>query len=193
METEKRVEQLEKRLARAERRNWILLAVVLLAAGLMAVGAAKKPADVVDEYKAKAFVVVDANGTKRAELAMHKEAAPALRLYDGNSKNRIFLGASEDGPVFSLSDENGKTRANLDVSERGRPRFRLWDANGMERASLDVTEGGRPRFRLWDENHQARVWLYVAKHATRFYLHGEGGGGQAMPVSRCISPARGSA
>jgi len=70
---------------------------------------AKKQAElaVVNEVRARRFVLVDEAGRVRADLTAHK-TGPELDFYDQNGKGRAALGVTKDGPGLLLLDENGK-------------------------------------------------------------------------------------
>jgi hypothetical protein len=87
MTIEERVEKVEMELARAKRRNHLLLAGVLLAFVLLAAAMTAGTAGREDIVKVRQFTVVDKNGEVRALLAVVKDG-PWLRLYDENGNVR---------------------------------------------------------------------------------------------------------
>jgi hypothetical protein len=91
------------------------------------------------EVRAKSFVLVDANGETRARLYMSASAnGPGLTLYDASGKSRAMLAAAPDGPGLVLGDANGKLRAELGVTSNG-PGLQLNDASGFE-TDIGVTD-----------------------------------------------------
>jgi len=144
MTTEERLENLERELARAKRRNRCLLAAVLLGAGVVILAAAwiGTPEKALAANAAKAPTIIRANG---------------FIVEDANGKSRIMLAMTEDGPTLSLLDENGKGRAILNVI-RGVAILGLNDENGKPRAMLGVSKEG-PAIGLTDENGKTRVGL----------------------------------
>jgi len=166
MTTEERLENLERKLARAKRRNRWLLAAVLLGAGVVILAAAwiGTPEKVLAENAAKAavviranaFVVVDENGKARAELSMmvprggatEKFAAAmrekaALFLYDENGKTIAFLGFGLGGSMLELYDEQPKLRAALVTGKDGMA-LNLVDENGRPRATVGASVVTKP-------------------------------------------------
>jgi len=145
--TEERLENLERELARAKRRNRRLLAAVGLVAGVFAVAwivpgtdtahavagagianrAEAQGSGVPPVIRAGQFELVDGNGKVRAVLEVTKDR-PRLALYDETGKSRVILNASKHGPGLALFDENGRIRALLNVSKDG-PRLGLFGAD----------------------------------------------------------------
>ena len=76
-------------------------------------------------------------------------------LEDQNGKSRAELDVDKDGPGLALLDETGKPRVSLDVFKSG-PILNLLDADGKPRAILDVTNAG-PRLVLRDETGKT-IW-----------------------------------
>jgi len=150
MNTEERLANLERELARAKRRNRRLVVFALVAAGVAVVAAAwiGAPRKVLAESGAKAtnviraseFILEDADGNVRASLGISKDGS-GLSLYDENGKTRVALGISKDskgGPGLVLRDENGSFRAALGVAKVGAT-LDLWDKNGKLRAELGAS------------------------------------------------------
>ena len=150
MTTEERFERLERELSLAKRRTrWLSLAVVLTVAGLVvgwfdrgaAVGAESQQ-DALAEVRARAFVLVDATGQRRAALAVF-EAGPGLALYDATGQTRAALAVVEAGPTLALYDATGQSRAGLRVVEDG-ARLQLADAAGTPRVTLGADRTSTP-------------------------------------------------
>ena len=157
MDTEKRLEKLERELFAEKRRNrWLLAAVGL---GLVGVGLAWTLATTTATaqgasigpkvIRANQFILEDETGTTRAALQVGKGGS-GLSLYDENGKLRAMVGVVKDGPGLTLFDENGKRRVMLGEYKNG-PILGLFDENGKGRVSLDVTKNG-PGLELFDEN-----------------------------------------
>jgi hypothetical protein len=125
MTTEERLEKLEMELARAKRRNRLLLATVVITAAVAMTAGIDRRENIVS---ANGFALVDESGKVRAVLGVDKDG-PKLVLSDENDTARVTLGVNKDGPVLGLSDKNGKSRAALGVGERG-PALALADENG---------------------------------------------------------------
>jgi len=138
MDTEERLEKLERELLAEKRRNrWLLVAVGLGVVGVLAwtlatitptaqaQGANTGP----KEIRANAFIVEDETGKSRAWLGVD-ENGPKLSLLDATGKPPAELGATKPGPGLLLQDENGNPRAMLSVGPRDGPTLLLLDANG---------------------------------------------------------------
>ena len=172
MSIEERLEKLEAELARANRRNrWLLAVVVLGAVGLPVVGlalvrrrtenppigqapGAGNPMKIV---RANKFILEDEKGKLRAWLVVTKDGS-ALGLFDGNGRYRAELYASngEGGPALTLCDETGKPSAKLGATKDG-PALALFDEKGTTRAGLYAFYDDGPGLRLWDAKGE-RVW-----------------------------------
>ena len=166
MTTEERLENLERELTNAKRRNrWLVAVVGLVVVGLIliwtlakttpavlaqAVGGAEKV------IRANTFIVEDANGKVRAMLNADK-VGPTLFLYDENGKTRAVLNADKEGATLLLSDENGKGGVTLSALKAG-PALSLLDEKEKTRAMLALTKDG-PTLDLSDENEKTRARL----------------------------------
>jgi hypothetical protein len=164
MTIEERVEKVEMELARAKRRNRLLLAGVLLAVVLLAVGATTPGvASREDVVKAKQFILVDVNDKTRAELSV-TAMGPVLGLFDKKGIARAILSVPEDGPGLSLSNENGKIRAILSVPEDG-PMLYLYDESGKAHTGLVMFKDGSS-LNLSDKNGKTRATLGRSQTTT---------------------------
>jgi hypothetical protein len=173
MTTEERLENLEKELARAKRRNRWLLAAVLLGAGVVILAAAwiGTPEKVLAENAAKAptiiranvFIVEDENGKPQAILKAEKEG-PGLWMYDENGKTRAMLSVFKNGPMLWFYDEKETPRAGLSAGKEG-PMLHLIDENGKIRAGLNVGKDG-PWLELLDENGKPRTAMGAGTTTT---------------------------
>ena len=157
MTTDERLENLERELTRAKRRNrWLVvgLAVVGVAlawtitkstSGTQTREAAKEPKNA-QVIRATAFVLVDDEGRERGKLEMG-ENGPSLDLYDETGKTRAMLAAGKDlaGSALCLYDDKGKSYSVL-LFEGG---LFLRDENGKLRAGLNVS-GGQASLELND-------------------------------------------
>ncbi len=152
MTIEERLEKLEKELARVNRRNHTLLAVIIFGVVLLAaillesrttpeIGTTRTSesiSEVEDVVRARSFVVIDENGKPRIILAM-TENGPKLAFFDENQKYRIGLGEAKEVLGLNLSDENGESRALLFMDKDG-PRLSLSDENEKIRATLGINK-----------------------------------------------------
>jgi len=173
MTIEERVEKVEMELARAKRRNRLLLAVVLLALVLLAVGATTPGIGTLttsgaiggreNVVEANRFILVDVNNKTRATLSVGEDG-PWLDLRDENGIPRIRLTVSKEGPGLVLRDENGQPRAFLAALKDGSA-LDLSDKNGKTRAFLAADKDG-PNLTLLDENGKGRAIFGIIKTTT---------------------------
>lgn len=97
----------------------------------------------------------DENEASLASLNAKKDGS-TLTLWDLEHRSLAVLGAqSEYGPSLSLS-ASAKARAFLSADKDGSSRLSLSDENGKTRASLDVDKDG-PKLYLFDENESFRL------------------------------------
>ena len=184
MNTDERLENLERELARAKGHIRWLLAAVCVALGVWFVAGTFGPAragstagappiaPLVNEVRAKQFILVDDGNNTRAVLYATK-GGPVLFLKDETGKPRAAL----DMYGLLLSDENGKPRAMMGVFE-DRSRLDLYDENGKTRAGLTATKDG-PALGLNDENGKTRAGLTVTKDGPALGLYDENGNSRA--------------
>jgi hypothetical protein len=134
MNTDERLNALERELGRMKRVNRWLLAVigVIGVAGFTALTVTGQEKRVPTELRARAFILEDANGKERAWLRVFTDGVPTLALFDASEKLRAGLSLLTDGsPGLGLYDANEKTRAMLTVLTDGGPGLALYDANGV--------------------------------------------------------------
>ncbi|MFA6472334.1 MAG: hypothetical protein WCU00_09870 [Candidatus Latescibacterota bacterium] len=162
MSIEERVEKLELKLAHSRLTNR-LLAVFCVGTCILiwfcSSGAPTAQQSVLDEIRAKKFILEDENGKRLAMLGM-SSTEPALILYDKKGMNRAVLTMVDDEPGLCLFDKNGWRRAALDIF-LDEPGLHLSDENGKSRASLNILKIG-PRLSLIDENDKYRAILGVS-------------------------------
>jgi hypothetical protein len=127
----------DQRLARVERQNAQMkvalagMAVVLAVVLLVAAGQDQDKPKVLEEVRAKKFVLVDNAGNPRASLFLDKNRSPSLHFRDEDGHKRMDLGVTKDGPGLILIDKSGKPRASLwSIPSRGGPHFFMWDPEG---------------------------------------------------------------
>ncbi|MCX5733131.1 MAG: hypothetical protein NTW68_02220 [candidate division NC10 bacterium] len=137
MDTEERLEKLERELFAEKRRNrWLLVAVGLGVVGVLAWSlgtitptAQAQGANIGPKViRATQFILEDENGKPRAGLSMSKDG-PRLTLADETGRPRAWLGVSKVGPRLVLADETGNPRVGLGVDKAG-PGLVLFDENG---------------------------------------------------------------
>lgn len=168
MNTEERLEMLEKELARAKRRSVVAIALAGLLLAAACLGNGNNPKDVI---RAKEFALEDENGHIRGRLTLMK-GAPGLSLNDENGTLRAGLVLVETGAGLSLYNESGKPQATLGITELGAGLL-LSDANGVERIALAVPEAG-PAIILFDETGIGRAELAVQNSPCLQFGRGDG-------------------
>jgi hypothetical protein len=185
MTTEERLEALEQGLARTKKRTqWLLAGSILVLAGSIvlcgkAAGTSEAQAQPArgtpKEIRANEFIVVDENGKTRARLGASKDGT-VLVMYDENSTGRTWLGAGknkDDKPGLFLCDDNGAVRAALAVPKEG-PGLALSDKDGTVRAWL-AADKDSTGLALCDKNGKLRAWLTPDKDNARLGLLSENG------------------
>jgi hypothetical protein len=71
---------------------------------------------VVDEYGFARVAVTDTEGKSTADLTALPDGAVVLALRDKQGQGGIVAAVGKDGPSFRLSDDQGRTRAELSIT-----------------------------------------------------------------------------
>jgi hypothetical protein len=138
-----------ERLERAERRwRTVAATAVLGVAAVVLMG--QKPAPRIVE--AERFILRDAAGRVRAELAVESEQSVALRFRDPDTMPRLSIGTENGASVLVLNEQGGKVRAGLVTLPHGAPALTLYDPNGKNRAELALTREGAPALTILDRD-----------------------------------------
>jgi hypothetical protein len=159
------VEAIAGRLMRLERSNrrWKLVATMALAVlGVgMLVGAKRTTRPpVADELRAKAFLLVDDQGTPLARLGRLPHGVLGLGFYDDGRRSRILLSVDDNGSSsLNLFSKAGRSGALLSASGTGGASLRLLDANWKNRAVLATWPNGAPFLRFADPNGKDRILM----------------------------------
>jgi len=174
MTTEERLENLERELASANRRNrWLLAVVGLAVIGLVlastwtkttAIAQAQGAGAVPKVVRANEFILEEENGKTRATLKVDKDG-PKLALFDENGMSSASLGVGKDAALLRLYGENGKSCVILCVLKDA-PILALQDENGKDRAMLSVNKDEGTGLHLFDKKGQGRVTLGACKVAS---------------------------
>lgn len=162
----RRLEHLE-----GERRRWqaVALLTVVILGMLLLIGAGKNEATSVPrEIQARAFVLVDRDGTPLARLGLLPHGAWGLGFYDQGKKSRIVLSVEGDGSSsLSLFGKDGHGSLLLNASGSGGVSLRLVDTNWKTRTALAMWPDGSPFLQLLDRAGKDRVLLrYSEVQAT---------------------------
>jgi len=132
-----------------------LLGLVALLSGL-AVSRVFSPA-VVDEIRARRFVVVDDRGTTRVQLGLLGEDSSVLELADGRGIGRAAIAVRPDGAAtIKMLGEGQHPRVMLDVLPDGSPRLELRGQDGMSAVTVGVARDGAAHVMLVDQHGQPR-------------------------------------
>jgi hypothetical protein len=159
MDTEARLEKLERELCVEKRRTrWLLAVVGLGFVGVLAWTLATITSTAQAEgantgpkvIRATQFILEGENGKVRAMLLVDKDGS-GLFLNDENAKRRVVLSGDKDGPRLDLNGENENLRATLSVVKDVSSGLYLQDKTGRPSAALVVSKWG-PGLILHDEN-----------------------------------------
>src|SRR5712691_11139430 len=156
---------IERRLERLERdsRRWKALTTLAMGALslVLLIGAGKNgKTSVPSEIQARAFVLVDRDGTPLARLGLLPHGAWGLGFYDQGKKSRIVLSMEGDGSSsLSLFGKDGKGSMLLHASGSGAASLRLVDTTWKTRATLATWPEGSPFLQLLDRAGKDRVLL----------------------------------
>ncbi len=194
MTTEERLEKLERELADTKRRNrWLLAVMALTLVGVAYAldGTFQRTANTVsNQGTGGAIAVKDVAATQRwqdtpvigkaQKAANTVKPAQAIRatafvLVDDKGRERGKFEMLGKGPRLVLSDQNGRTRAMLDVDKDGLGMLSLCDENGKGGVSLQTLPDGPGVVLLCDENDEVRVGLHAGKDGPELALNGANG------------------
>ena len=143
-------------------RRWQLVGSTALAllALVVLLGAVGRPdGEVVEELRARAFVLVDREGRPRMDLRVARNDSTHLVLLDREGQPQLSLNLlPQGGADLVMRDRLGRPRAVLSVVADGRPGLSFYDTSGTTRASLGVFPDGQTRLVLYDQGGQLR-WV----------------------------------
>jgi len=87
--------------------------------------------DVPDVIRAKAFLLVDDEGTTRGSLSVDVDGTAGVRFFDAQGKARAVLDVDASGtPYLGLLDAQGEPRAGIAAHSDGTSYLILCDAQG---------------------------------------------------------------
>jgi hypothetical protein len=130
-----------------------------------AVDALKTPPQL--NIQADKFVLVDAQGRRRAELTMAADGTPGLFLYDDNGVRRGSFNLSAAGaPALVLHDKVGKARAEVALRTDGVVGLGFYDDKGEGRAELFVASDGAAALYLLGSHGERIAELPAAKNGA---------------------------
>jgi len=182
---------IEERLEKLERQNRRMklagVGALVIAGAVVLMGQASGPRTL-PEVRANSFVLVDANGQRRAMLAMFSDG-PGLAPYDPTGQPRAELTVFSSGPDLQMEDANGKVRVGPTVF-LGKPELVLIGANEKAEADLFV-DSIAPALTFSDTNGSQRVALGVASDGPWFSLNDASGFKTDIGVTHLVSPETG--
>src|SRR5215470_479369 len=162
----RRLERLE-----GESRRWKAVAILTVAVlGIVLLIGAGKPGEtsVPSELQARAFVLVDRDGTPLARLGLLPHGAWGLGFYDQGKKSRIVLSVEGDGASsISLFGKDGKGSMLLSANSTGASALRLVDTHWKTRATLATWPDGSPFLQLMDREGKDRALLRFTEVVAR--------------------------
>jgi hypothetical protein len=151
-----------RRLTRLERvcRRWQVvgsLALALLALVALPGAVGRPDSDEREELRARAFVLVDREGTPRMDLRVARNDSTHLVLLDREGQPQLSLNVlPQGGADLVIRDRLSQPRAVLSVVAEGRPGVSFYDPMGATRVSLGVFPDGQARLVLYDPGGQLR-------------------------------------
>jgi hypothetical protein len=175
-----RLEKVEKENRRMKRAG---LAIILAAACAAVMGQARPAANAVE---AKSYVLLDASGTKRAELVLEagapgQEPSPVLRFLDGKGADSLSLsptrlelaGKSDLGPDILIDDAKGTPRVDFGV-EHNLPFVLLNDEKGITRVDMGL-ERGDPALVINDDKATPLIGFGLSQGKPSISINGPDG------------------
>lgn len=200
MDLEKRIAEVEEKLAKAERRYRFLLIGIVIALAIGFVGFVRghdiAQAGSQKSITAESFVLIDRNGDYRGSLGMSdngvgpdlilrgekgeglimlriNEGFPELNICDKKNNVRARLGLGTNGPKLMLYDENRNCRVGIGVVENQGPALILSDSKERNRIELSSL-GDNSTLRMLDAKGNSRVFLYVKEGSGAIICNGKG-------------------
>ena len=129
------------RIVRVARREFLYLALVLIAPSLLVLGSQK--GDSTRGIRAEKITIEDQAGKVRLILGVNKDGTAGISCYDGLGRNRLTMGLRPDGaPMVTLSDKLGKPRLEMYQSDNGSVSAVCLGSGGEERLRFGVAPNG---------------------------------------------------
>lgn len=165
---ESQIDTIIQRIERLERQNrrWkVLVSIIVAVCGsLLLLGA--KP-QVVEEVRARSFVLVDKAGTPLARLGQLPHGSLGLGFYDKGNKARLLLSVDDDGGAsVGLYGKDGRGSATMMVRKDSSTSLRLLDPLWRVRASLSTWPDGSPSLHLTDREGNDRALLTFSERSV---------------------------
>jgi hypothetical protein len=158
MTTEEKIETMRIQILTLRRRMQALMAggmLVILGAFVSAATHNQSP-QINDEILSRKFIVIDAQGNKRAALDEY-----GLTLTDIKGKNRLAVWLLEGAPDITMLDAEGGIRVKLFTADSGQSFFGMNDSKGASRTVMAVQPDGTAAVEMQDANENRRIGLRV--------------------------------
>ena len=154
-ELQERLVKLESSNRRMKRTGAALFLLVIIGAGVAAVGQRYQPVD------ASRLNIRDKDGNIRAMLNVNAAGNSEFWMYDKNGDVRCSYYMSPGGqPVFALWKKNPThTRLAFSHDAKGRPAIALHDSSNVGRALLKFDEYEQPVLLFQDKNAKKRMTI----------------------------------
>lgn len=169
-------------------RTYGIVVVLSLAAGLVggALGnrfllgdpvVAQEPAPRQRVVTAEQFMLVDKEGTPRAQLAVSDKGTPRLDLVNKEGMSIASLALTEEGqPDLRLNAKDGSPRIRLALLSKGQPRLDLtMDKEGTPAAGFGLSDQGWPDLRLTGKEGKGVATLLYVDGNPRLFLEDQKG------------------
>ena len=116
--------------------------------------------------KAEEFLIIGRDGKPRMILGLD-HGSPRLTLIYTNGKTCAELAVSEDGePFLKLNDRRGKTRIQLLLAEKGVSSLNFYDEDKRSRAKVGLSDNGSPSFLLRDARGKSRTKMFLGESGS---------------------------
>lgn len=122
-------------------RRWKFLASITMIVLVFLVFIGARPSNVVDELRAKRFVIVGPNGNPAGEFSA-KEGSSVLKLSDASGKARVVLSHAYDTPSGLVILDGKQVRADLSLKLDDSVALDLFDKVGKLRKVFAVRADG---------------------------------------------------
>jgi hypothetical protein len=169
MTTDQRLARLERQ-CRLLKAGFALTAITLVTVLLVGAGQDQEKGKVLEEVRAKKFVLVDENRKTRGQLDI-SEGRSRLTLFSAEKKALAFLSTTAEGSSgLCFLDQEGKPRAVIGYASSDAPKphqeqakLELLDKNGIARANLAVLPEGQSLLHFRDRSDVTRAFLCVER------------------------------
>jgi len=175
----------EQRFKRLERQNAKMkaavagMAVVLAVVLLVGAGQDQDKPKVLEEVRARRFVVVDRSGDSRCELGViiaetamgDKVACPHISLFDSRKNKKVILALSEGSiPSLHFIHKEKHSRIHLGLHQNGLPFLHLNGKTTNGGMNIGLSEGNLPYLLISDSSCLVRACLELSKDESPKFI-----------------------